>query len=133
MAMPHFDSVDEYLSAQPKATQRLLRRVRVAIRKTVPGGVEGISYGIPTVKLHGRFVLAFAGWKAHYSLYPSNARLVAKFKRALAPYEVDKGTIRFPLTTPVPAALIEGIARFRVAEVKAKAGAKRTVAREKKR
>jgi len=133
MAMPHFDSVDEYLAAQPKTTQRLLRRVRVAIRKTVPGGVEVISYGIPAVKLHGRFVLAFAGWKAHYSLYPSNTRLVTKFKRALAPYEVDKGTIRFPLTAPVPVALVEGIARFRVAEVTAKAGAKRAVARGKKR
>jgi uncharacterized protein YdhG (YjbR/CyaY superfamily) len=133
MAMPHFDSVDEYLAAQPKTTQRLLRRVRVAIRKTVPRGVEAISYGIPAVKLDGRFVLAFAGWKAHYSLYPSNARMVAKFRRALAPYEVDKGTIRFPLTEPVPVTLIERIARFRAAEVMAKAGAKRTVAREKKR
>jgi len=132
MAMPRFESVDEYLAALPEPTQRLLRRVRVVIRKTVPGGAEVISYGIPTVKLDGRFVLAFAGWKAHYSLYPSNARLVAKFKRALAPYELDKGTIRFPLTEPVPVALIEGIARFRAAEVIAKTSAKRAIAHRKK-
>ena len=131
MAMPHFDSVDDYLAAQPKPTARLLRSVRAAIRKAIPRSTEVIAYGIPAVKLHDRFVLAFAGWKAHYSLYPSNARLVAKFKRRLTPYEIDKGTIRFPLTAPVPVALIEGIARFRAAEVKAARAAKQGMAPRK--
>jgi glycosyltransferase involved in cell wall biosynthesis len=39
--------------------------------------------------------------------------LVAAFEDELAPYEVDKGTIRFPLSEPVPVKLIERIARFR--------------------
>jgi uncharacterized protein YdhG (YjbR/CyaY superfamily) len=47
-------------------------------------------------------VIYFAGWKEHYSLYPSNGRLVATFKDELAPYEVEKGTIRFSLSDPVP-------------------------------
>jgi uncharacterized protein YdhG (YjbR/CyaY superfamily) len=55
----------------------------------------------------------FAGWKQHYSLYPVGASLLAAFKDELAAYEVDRGTIRFPLNAPVPVKLIEGIARFR--------------------
>jgi len=48
-------------------------------------------------------VIYFAGWKEHYSIYPSTRRLVAAFEKALEPYEVnDKGTIRFPLSQPVP-------------------------------
>ena len=43
-----------------------------------------ISYQIPAYKLHGRPVLFFAAWKEHYSLYPSNARLVAAFKNQLS-------------------------------------------------
>ena len=86
-----------------------------------------ISYRIPTYKLHGRPVLYFAGWRQHYSLYPSTDHLVAAFKDDLAPYEVNKGTIRFPLSEPVPVKLIEGIAKFRAKEVaereKAKAAA----------
>jgi uncharacterized protein YdhG (YjbR/CyaY superfamily) len=40
----------------------------------------------------------------------------------LAPYEVnDKGTIRFPLTAPVPTALIGRLAAFRASEVGASA------------
>jgi uncharacterized protein YdhG (YjbR/CyaY superfamily) len=106
----------EYIASFPRSVQSVLKRVRSTIRKAVPGAEEVISYNIPTYKLHGRAVIYFAGWKQHYSLYPSTSRLVAAFKDELAPYEVSKGTIRFPLTEPVPAKLIEDIAKFRVKE-----------------
>ena len=118
MAMSDFKSVDEYIAAQPKVVQGVLKRVRSTIRQAVPGADEVISYRIPTYKLRGRPVIYFAGYKQHYSLYPANARLVAAFKRELAPYEYNnKGTIRFPLSEPVPVKLIAGIARFRAKEV----------------
>ncbi len=111
-------NIDEYIASFPPAVQRVLKRVRSTIRKAMPGAEEAISYRIPTYKLHGRYVLYFAGWKQHYSLYPSTDRLVAAFKDDLEPYEVSgKGTIRFPLSEPVPVKLIEGIAKFRAKEV----------------
>jgi uncharacterized protein YdhG (YjbR/CyaY superfamily) len=117
MARTDFKSVDEYIASHPEAVQRVLKRVRSTIRKAVPGAEEVISYQIPAYKLHGRPVLYFAGWSQHYSLYPSTDRLVAAFKDELAPYEVSKGTIRFPLSEPVPVKLIERIATFRAKEV----------------
>ena len=97
--------------------------MRSAIRKAMPSAEERISYQIPAYKLNGRAVIYFAGWKAHYSLYPATRRLVAAFKDELAPYEVnDKGTMRFPLSEPVPAKLIEAIATFRAKEVAEKRG-----------
>lgn len=95
----------------------MLQRVRSTIRKAVPEAEEVISYKIPTYKLPGGTVLYFAGWKQHYSLYPANGRVVAAFKDELAPYEISKGTIRFPLSQPVPVRLIERIAKFRANEV----------------
>ena len=125
-------NIDEYIADFPPAVQIVLKRVRSAIRKAVPNAEEAISYRIPAYKLHGRYVIYFAGWKRHYSLYPSTARLVAAFKDDLAPYEVnDKGTIRFPLSEPVPVKLIEGIAKFRAKEVAERDKAK--VAAPKKR
>lgn len=127
MAKTDVTRVDDYIASQPEAAQRVLARVRSAIRKAVPGAEEMISYKIPTYKLHGRPVIYFAGWKQHYSLYPSTDRVLAAFKDDLAPYEVNKGTIRFPLSGPVPVKLIEGIAKVRAKEVaereKAKAAA----------
>jgi uncharacterized protein YdhG (YjbR/CyaY superfamily) len=118
MAKTNFKSIDQYIASQPKAVQSVLKRVRSTIRKAVPGAEEAISYQIPAFKLHGGAVLYFAGWKEHYSLYPANDRLVAAFKDELAPYEVNnKGTIRFPLSEPVPVKLIAGLARFRAREV----------------
>ena len=38
----------------------------------------------------------------------------------LEPYEISKGTIRFPLTEPVPLKLIESIAKFRADHLKAR-------------
>jgi uncharacterized protein YdhG (YjbR/CyaY superfamily) len=116
MAKTDFKSVDEYIAAQPQDVQGILDRVRGAIRRAVPGAEEMISYQIPTYKLHGDRVLYFAGWKRHYSLYPASDQLVEAFKDELAPYEIDKGTIRFPLSQPVPLQLIERIAKFRAKE-----------------
>ena len=112
--------------------QAILQRVRSTIRKAVPGAEEAISYQIPTYKLHGGSVLYFAGWKQHYSLYPATDHLVAAFKDDLAPYEVSKGTIRFPLSEPVPVKLIERIAKFRAKEAAERAKAKRAVAKKRR-
>jgi uncharacterized protein YdhG (YjbR/CyaY superfamily) len=112
MAKTDFKSVDEYVPSQPEAVQGILGRVPSAIRKAVPGAEEVISYRIRTYKLHSGLVLYFAGWKQHYYLYPATERVVAGFKDELAPYEVTKGTIRFPLSQPVPVKLIGRIAKF---------------------
>src|SRR4030095_3135189 len=55
--------------------------------------------------------------------------LVAAFKDELAQYELSKGTIRFPLSEPVPMNLIERIVKFRAEQTtmreKGKKGARR--------
>jgi len=124
MARTEFKSVDEYIATHPEDVQAVLQRVRRTIRKAVPGAEEVISYQIPAYKLHGDRVLYFAGWKRHYSLYPATAGVVVAFKDDLAPYEISKGTIRFPLSQPVPVKLIERIAKFRAQEAAERARAK---------
>ena len=124
MAKTDFKTVDEYISMQPKDVQAILQRVRSAIRKAVPGAEEVISYQIPAFKLRGYPVFYFAGWKQHYSLYPATGGVADAFKDELAPYRVSKGTIRLPLSEPVPMTLVAGLAKFR---------AKEAVARTKKK
>lgn len=116
MTKSDVSSVNAYIASQPKAVRSVLGQVRATIRKALPGAEEVITYGMPTYKLHGRAVIYFAGWTQHYSLYPSTDRVVAAFRNELEPYEVNKGTIRFPLSLPVPVKLIRGIAKFRAKE-----------------
>jgi uncharacterized protein YdhG (YjbR/CyaY superfamily) len=124
LANTDFKSVDEYIATQPEDVQAILQRVRRTIRKALPGAEEVISYQIPTYKLDGAYVVYFAGWKRHYSLYPATDSLVEAFKDDLAPYKVNKGTIRFPLSQPVPVKLIERIAKFLAKEAAERSRAK---------
>jgi uncharacterized protein YdhG (YjbR/CyaY superfamily) len=112
MAKTDFKSVDEYIAARPEAVRPVLRRVRGIIRKALPGAEEVISYQIPAYKKHGGTVVYFAGWKEHYSLYPVGEKVVAALGDAVEPYEISKGTIRFPLSRPIPVALIGRIVKL---------------------
>jgi uncharacterized protein YdhG (YjbR/CyaY superfamily) len=99
-------SVRDYIASKPKASRASLEAVRRAILKGIPQADEGLAYQMPAYTLNGAGVLYFAGWKAHYSLYPATDPLVAAFAKELAPYERSKGTIKFPLSAPVPVRLI---------------------------
>jgi len=116
MAKTDFKSVAEYLATLPKDTRATLQRVRATVRKAVPNAEEVISYQIPALSLEGSAVIYFAGWKEHYSLYPATRKVVASFESELAEYELRKGTIRFPLSEPVPTKLIAAIAKVRAQE-----------------
>ncbi len=120
MATPKPSSVEEYIATMPDDVQPILQRVRGAIRAALPDAEETISYAIPAYEVDGNTVVYFAGWKRHYSLYPATDGVVEALGDELAPYDVnDKGTIRFPLSQPVPVALIGRIATLRAAEAAA--------------
>jgi uncharacterized protein YdhG (YjbR/CyaY superfamily) len=103
--------VEGYIAKQAKQARPALRRVRSIIRRVLPQAEETISYQIPTYRLHGQYVVYFAGWKRHWSLYPVTAGVRQALGPALSPYEFSKGTVRFPLTDPVPMRLVERIVR----------------------
>jgi len=125
-------SVREYIASKPKASQASLEAVRQAIVRALPNVQEGLAYQMPAYTLNGVGVLYFAGWKSHYSLYPINDALVEAFATELVPYERSRGTIKFPLSRPVPVRLIERIAKFRARQISGRDGAKgkRTGGRE---
>ena len=125
MTKSRFQSVEQYISSHPVETQAVLQRVRQILGKAVPGAKEVISYQIAALEKDGTYVVYFAGWKKHYSLYPVGASVGAAFKAELEPYERSKGTVRFPLSEPVPAKLIAGIAKALAKEASARALAKR--------
>ena len=104
-----FETVDEYIASFPADRQAILQDVRGAMRRGAPGTEERISYGIPTFALDGRYLIYFAGWKQHVSVYPIPESDDA-LERAIAPYRAGKGTLRFPLDQPIPYDLIERLA-----------------------
>lgn len=102
---PTFRTVDEYISSFPADVQEQLQGVRDAMRAGAPGTEEAISYGIPTFMLEGRYLMYFAGWKRHISVYPIPA-VDARLDREIERFKAGKGTLRFPLNEPIPYELI---------------------------
>jgi uncharacterized protein YdhG (YjbR/CyaY superfamily) len=97
----------------------LLQKVRQEISKTIPEAQETISYQMPTFDLYGKHIVHFAGYKNHIGLYPTPSG-ITKFEKELSIYKSGKGSAQFPLTEPLPFALIKKIVEFRVEEVKNK-------------
>ena len=105
-----FSSVEDYLDSFPADVRRALEELRSVILGAVDGAQETISYNIPTVRVDGRPVVHYAGWKQHLSLYPVPAG-DDELAREVAPYVAGKGTLKFPLDQPLPRDLVARIAR----------------------
>jgi uncharacterized protein YdhG (YjbR/CyaY superfamily) len=108
-------TVDAYISAQPEATQQVLQEIRRTIHAAVPDAGEMISYGIPTITIGGHYVVYFAAWAHHISVYPvprGDEDLAAE----LAPYLSGKGTLKFPLAEEIPFDVIAKVAARLAAE-----------------
>jgi uncharacterized protein YdhG (YjbR/CyaY superfamily) len=109
-----YNSVDEYISAQPENIQLLLELIRKNIKEAAPEAIELISYGMPAYKIHG--ILAyFAANKQHVGFYPT-ASPIEVFKDELTGYKTSKGAIQFPLKSGIPSKLVQKIIEFRVIE-----------------
>ena len=110
-----FNSIDEYISTFPKDVQKILQELRETIKAAAPDAGETISYGIPTFTLNGKYLIYFAGWKNHISIYPIPTGTEA-FNKQVSKYVEGKGTLKFPIDKPLPIMLITKIVKLRVAE-----------------
>jgi uncharacterized protein YdhG (YjbR/CyaY superfamily) len=110
-------SIDEYIGQFPPAVRKVLSELRDLVRATVPEVTERISYGIPTFDLNGRYLVYVAGWKKYVSVYPATAAVRRTLGEELEPHLSGKGTLRFPLSTPLPTDLIRRVVEVRVREV----------------
>lgn len=109
-------TIDDYLALVSEPARTTLEKIRAGVRSaSPPDATEAIGYGIPMFRYKGCLV-AFAAFKKHCSFFPMSLGVIRSFKSELANYEVSKGTIRFPLDKPLPAALIKKIVKARVAE-----------------
>jgi uncharacterized protein YdhG (YjbR/CyaY superfamily) len=115
-AKASIQTIDQYIDTFSPDVQTILENLRLEISKAVPDAEETISYQIPTFRLKGKNLVHFAAYKQHIGFYPTPSGISA-FKSELNPYELAKGSVKFPLNKPLPLALIIRIVKFRVNEI----------------
>ncbi len=117
MEKPH--TVGDYLAAVPKDARAALMKLRKDIKAAAPEAIEGISYGMPAFRYKGPLVY-YAAFKDHCSFFPASMAVMRRFAAELKDYSNSKGTVRFPATKPLPAALVRRIVKARIAENEAR-------------
>ena len=106
-------TVDDYIASAPVEVRAVLEAVRATVRKAAPMAQERISYGMPAFFLDGALVY-FGAFKKHIGFYPPvrDPSLQALVSRYAGP----KGNLQFPLSEPMPHALITRLVEARIKE-----------------
>ncbi|HEV8544930.1 MAG TPA: DUF1801 domain-containing protein [Candidatus Limnocylindrales bacterium] len=120
--MPTFASVDDYLAALPAERRAGVELLRRTVKAAAPDATETIAYDMPALRSHaGQFLVSYAAYKKHYSLFPASGDLVEALGAEVTPYLAGKGTIRFPADKPIPVAIVTKVMKVRLAEIAARA------------
>ena len=125
-----FKTVDEYLDTVPPAHRTLLRKLKKLIREVAPGAEETISYNMPAYRYNG-YLVYFASFARHCSLFPAGGEIFTKFANELKEYKTSKGTIQFSTDKPLPDNLIRKIIKLRMKQKEDKAALKKSAKKTK--
>jgi uncharacterized protein YdhG (YjbR/CyaY superfamily) len=127
-------TIDAYIVSRPAEHHKGLQQLRALAHKSVPDDEECINYGMPGLRSNGRVIVWFASFSQHLALFP-RAKAIEVFAEDLQKHSsfisTSKGTIRFALTAPLPAAMIRRVIRFCVKEQGAIAAAKKQSVKKK--
>lgn len=123
--MPTPASVDAYIAALPEDRRDGIETLRRTIREAAPEAVEVITYQMPGFRTHDQFLVSYAAFKRHYSLFPATEGVIDGLGADIEPHLFGKGTIQFQANEPIPVDIVRRIIAIRLEENEARAAARR--------
>ena len=109
-------AVDDYLAGMSAPQKDALERIRTIIKQTAPEAEEVLSYGMPGFKYKGKYLIGFAAFKDHMSVFPTSGPVEA-LKEQLRAFTISKGTVQFTLDNPIPSALLQAMVLHRLSTI----------------
>jgi uncharacterized protein YdhG (YjbR/CyaY superfamily) len=95
----------------------VVEELRKTINAAAPDATETIAYQMPSLRSpDGRFLVSYASFKSHYSLFPASDDVIKALGAEIEPYLAGRGTIRFPVSRPIPMELVTKVVKIRVKE-----------------
>ncbi|MGY4542758.1 uncharacterized protein YdhG (YjbR/CyaY superfamily) [Arthrobacter sp. UYNi723] len=110
-------TVDDSLADLPEPDRGCLQHVIDIARAVVPEAEQGMSYGMPALKLEGKPLVGVVRAAKHLSVFPFSPAVIDAVAGRLEGYSLSKGTIRFTAAHPLPDDVLEDIVRLRRAEI----------------
>ncbi len=100
--------IDEYLTNLNPVQKAGLERIRAIAKRIVPDAEEVIAYRMPVLKYKGAYLIGFAAFKDHLSIFPGEEP-IRILEKKLNDFKLSKGTIQFTPDNPVPEPIIREI------------------------
>lgn len=109
--MKKLTTVNEYFAQLNPNDREELFKVSELVKKLVPKATLSISYGMPVFKLNGHYLIGFAAFKNHLSVFPG-AEPVEILKEQLKDYKTSKGTIQFTQAKTLKPSILKEIIKL---------------------
>ncbi len=109
--------IDDYLAKLDEPKRATLQKLRQTILSMVPQAEQGIAYGCPAFRMHGKVVAGFAAFKNHLSYLPHSGSVFKQIPEEVARYHTSSGALQFPIDTPLPKALVKKLIDLRLKQV----------------
>lgn len=107
--------IDAYLKKATLAQKAEYQRIRKIVRGLVPDIEEVISYGIPTFKYKGKYVIYWGAFPSHMSIFPGSR--IEGLKDKLKGFKLGKGTIQYSEDNLIPETIIKELVMTRYEEL----------------
>ena len=106
MAAP--TTVDEYIAGLPDDRRAAIEELRRTIRAAAPDAIESIAYLMPAFRTNGQFLVSYAAFKNHYSMFPASE---AGRPDSASTWWMRAEVVLLPLE-PVTATTLGGVAKL---------------------
>jgi uncharacterized protein YdhG (YjbR/CyaY superfamily) len=71
---------------------------------------------VPAFRVRGKVIAGFAAFKNHLSYLPHSGSVFPALREELDGYKFSSGSLRFPIDSPLPKALVERLVQLRIAQ-----------------
>jgi uncharacterized protein YdhG (YjbR/CyaY superfamily) len=108
--------IDDLLQKTGSPQKEALQHVRSIVNDVAPDAEEVMTYGMPGYKYKGKYLISFAAFKDHMSIFPGSEAVEA-LRGELDGHKLSKGTVQFTVDKPIPDEVIKKIILYRIADI----------------
>ncbi len=107
--------IDLYISDIENTLEcEALENLRKILHEILPTAEESISYGIPTLKINGKWVAWFAKFKNHLAFFPFSGSIFEHFPEEMKSWKHTKSSLHFTVEKPIPRDFLEKLIKKRL-------------------
>ena len=111
------DDVTAYLAGLSEPRRSRVAEIYSRARRLVPEAVEGLSYGMPSLVLHGKGLISVMSTEKHIGVYPFGSLAELDAVAVAAGLETTKGSIHLREGQHLPDDLLARLLSRRVAQL----------------